>query len=161
MNKKILTISIITSIIVVMSIPSVIAQSEDDEIPSWVKIIAGAWFNDDIEDIEYINAMSFLIERGIIEIQNPIYMVQPEESELIINLNAQISTLNTQVNQYETIITTLEEENHSLSDKAVTDDVLADLETMRIRSNDHYQQLIQLQTKYDLIKAELDALKQN
>ena len=39
-----------------------------DGIPSWIKAVANAWGTDQISDSEYKNAMAFLIEYGIIQI---------------------------------------------------------------------------------------------
>jgi len=41
-------------------------------IPSWVKVIATAWGNNQISDDEYIQAMKFLISSGIIEIASTV-----------------------------------------------------------------------------------------
>ncbi len=103
--------------------------------------------------------MSFLIENNIIEIKNPICMALAEESVQVQNMQKIIDDLENQKHSLESEITVLEENNELLFDKAVTDDVLADLETMRIRANDYNQQLAVVQIKYDTLKAELENLK--
>lgn len=88
---------------------SVQAQ-EESEIPSWIKIIAGAWFNDEIDDATFADAMEFLIENNIIQVENPINMAEPEESEIIINLNEQIEKLRIENDAIEESKDVLEEE---------------------------------------------------
>lgn len=160
-NEKILTISVIIGIMMIISIPSVMAQTDTIEIPSWIKIIAGAWYNDDVTDTEYADAMSFLIENNIIEIKSPLYMAMPEESEMVVNLNRQIDDLDTDKTDLENQVELLEKDNESLRDKAVTDDVLADLETMRQYFADADHERNMLKNENAVLQAELDALKQN
>lgn len=45
----------------------VYAETENP-IPSWIKAVANAWGTDQITDSEYRDAMGFLIEQGIIQI---------------------------------------------------------------------------------------------
>lgn len=41
---------------------------QDTGIPSWVKVVAGAWANDEITDSNFQNTITFLIDNGIIQI---------------------------------------------------------------------------------------------
>ncbi len=137
----------------VLSVP-VFAQNESSDIPLWIKVVASAWVDDKIDDLEYKNAISFLIESNIIKIKNPFIVYEISETERIYIEQADkdskyITKLESRVNE-------LEEKNESLSDKAVTDDVLLDLENMRIRANDYQQQLTDLQVEHDSLKAKLD-----
>jgi len=68
MKKSLLSIPVILGIIVLISGPSVIAQSENNEIPAWVKGLASFWVEDKITDIEFIEAIEFLIDSDIIKI---------------------------------------------------------------------------------------------
>lgn len=43
---------------------------QDTPIPSWIKFVANAWVNDNLTDAEFREAMKFLIEQGIIPIDN-------------------------------------------------------------------------------------------
>jgi len=67
-NEKLSIISVATIVgIILISVPSISAQS-DDSIPSWIKVVAGAWSENEITDSEYRDAMTFLIEHEIITI---------------------------------------------------------------------------------------------
>jgi len=67
-NEILSTISIAAVMgIILISVPSILAQ-EDDTIPAWVKTIAGAWANDDLDDDSFLRAMEFLIMNEIINI---------------------------------------------------------------------------------------------
>jgi len=142
-----------------LSIP-VFAQESSNHIPSWIKVVAGAWYNNEIDDTTFSEAMSFLIENNIIEIRNPIYMALPEESEMIVNLNKQIQTLQNLNDQLEQEKDDLEEnltkENTELQQGYET-------EILKLRKNwgNISQEKDILQMKYDLVKVELDTLKQN
>jgi len=80
------------------------------------------------------------------------------ESEMIVNLNNEIITLNVQVNGYEGRINELEKDNESLRDKAVTDDVLADLETMRLLFVESDAKRSDLDEENKLLKKQLESL---
>ncbi len=69
MNKKLFFLLLLP---ILMIIP-VYAQTDDYKIPSWIKLVAGAWYNDEINDDEYQNAMKFLIEEGVIKIDSVSY----------------------------------------------------------------------------------------
>ena len=45
--------------------------TEDDPIPSWIKVLADAWVDDDLNDHEFKEAIKFLIEKNIIVIDSP------------------------------------------------------------------------------------------
>lgn len=66
-NKILGTISLV-AILGLFLIPSITAQSDEYSIPSWIKVVAGAWSEDKITDSEYQDAMTFLIEHEIITI---------------------------------------------------------------------------------------------
>jgi len=67
MNKIILPTILLLSIITIIGISTVYAD-EHETIPSWIKVVAGAWYEDKITDSEYRDAMTFLIEYEIIVI---------------------------------------------------------------------------------------------
>jgi len=50
---------------IVMIIPS---ASAEEKVPSWVKNTAGWWANNLITDNEFVNAIEFLIKKGIIQV---------------------------------------------------------------------------------------------
>ncbi len=63
---------IILSILALISITAISegsAYAQNDEIPVWVKGVAGYWIEGKITDSEFIEAIEFLIESGIIQVQ--------------------------------------------------------------------------------------------
>ena len=60
------TIGIMT-ISVIFGINTVYA---DDSIPAWVKGVAGFWVDGNITDAEFVEAIEFLIDSGIIQVDN-------------------------------------------------------------------------------------------
>jgi len=66
MNKKIFLILLLP----ILLIPLVSAQEAQTEIPSWVKGVANFWVEGNIDDGEFGEAITFLIERGIIQISS-------------------------------------------------------------------------------------------
>lgn len=55
--------------------------NESSFIPSWIKSVAGAWSNDGITDTEYQEAMIFLIEQDIIQINSTFSVSQITDGE--------------------------------------------------------------------------------
>ena len=50
-----------------------IAVAQENTIPSWIKNIVVFWGDDKISDIEFINAMEYLIENDVITIESPAF----------------------------------------------------------------------------------------
>lgn len=71
-------------VLVIFGASQVYAQEETDQepIPKWIKIVAGAWYDDEINDSEYTNAMEFLIERGLITISSSNYHTTDSETDV-------------------------------------------------------------------------------
>lgn len=46
------------------------ASAESDSIPEWIKNIAGFWSQGQTTDSDFVNAIEFLIDEGIIEVSN-------------------------------------------------------------------------------------------
>lgn len=68
MKKSLILASFIAGIILI-SIPSITAQSESGEIPSWIKGIASFWVEGNITDEEFVEVLEFLIENEVIVIE--------------------------------------------------------------------------------------------
>lgn len=80
--KRVLLFSIIVVAIVSVSITSISAQSPS-EIPSWVKMTALWWGQDQISDADFLAAMQFLIKEGILVIpEEPQSQIDPPSLEL-------------------------------------------------------------------------------
>lgn len=87
MKKSLLFLPIILGIIVLISVPSVVAQSETSEILNWVKGIASFWVQGEITDTEFIEAIEFLVEQRIINLPNfqKIPPVILEDNPVVVN----------------------------------------------------------------------------
>jgi len=59
----------IIAIVVVASIGVMVPSVFAEDVPDWVKNIAGWWAEDTISEKEFVNAVGFLINEGIIQIQ--------------------------------------------------------------------------------------------
>ena len=47
-------------------------HSQQPEIPSWIKFIAGLWADDKTSDEEFVSALKFLINAGVIQVDNTV-----------------------------------------------------------------------------------------
>jgi len=70
MNRILLVLMLVSVISVILFIP-VFAQEDENLIPRWIKIIANAWADNEINDFEYIQALKYLIENDIIILDKP------------------------------------------------------------------------------------------
>lgn len=92
--RKIILFTIISALIVTVSITSVSAQST--EIPSWVKGVANFWAEGNINDNEFGEAISFLIEQGIIKVDMTI-IDNPEQQNKISQLESENTGLKNEI----------------------------------------------------------------
>jgi len=44
------------------------ASAQSDAVPAWVKNTAGWWANDEIDDDTFVNAITYLIQQGLIQV---------------------------------------------------------------------------------------------
>jgi len=65
MTRKFILLSAILVMIAAFPL-AVTAQS--DAIPSWIKNTAGWWANDQIDDDTFVNAITYLIQQGLIQV---------------------------------------------------------------------------------------------
>ena len=88
----------------------VYAQETQNEIPSWIKVVAGAWYNGEITDSEYKDAQEFLIENGIFDVDRvsaiPVAQVQEtnvesEKDKEIKHLKNELQKLDTKQHELE------------------------------------------------------------
>jgi len=70
MNKKILTstVPIFAGLLLVLGVLSTNISAQEDSIPSWIKNTAGFWADNQISDMEFMNAIEYLIGQEIIQI---------------------------------------------------------------------------------------------
>ena len=71
-----------------ISIASISAQSQTD-IPAWVKGVASFWVEGNIDDSEFGEALSFLIEQGIIKVDMPQQVNNSELEQKLIDLESE------------------------------------------------------------------------
>ena len=62
MNRVVLSVAVIA--IIGLIVPSAYAQS----VPDWVQNTAGWWADDQISETEFVNAIEFLVNDGIIQV---------------------------------------------------------------------------------------------
>ena len=74
-----LILPLILSLFMIMGIPGIYAES----VPDWVKNTAGWWATDAISEKEFVNAIEFLANDGIISVK-PILSLQ-QEIEILFN----------------------------------------------------------------------------
>lgn len=122
MKKYLLSLPIILGIIVLISVPSVVAQSDEDFIPEWVKANAGWWSEGRLSDSQYVEGLQWLIVNNIIQLVDPIYMAveeespveeteeSPEATAMIASLTREIEKMHIQVDEVEESKDLLEEE---------------------------------------------------
>ena len=63
-----LKIGIPVIVVAILSITVISISAEEGLIPSWIKLTAGFWVNDQISDSEFISALQFLVKEGILVI---------------------------------------------------------------------------------------------
>ena len=56
------------------------AFAQQTTVPSWIKEIAQFWHNDQISDTEFLNAIKYLVEKGIIDIEYTDDTIQKDKS---------------------------------------------------------------------------------
>lgn len=155
--KKSYYLAILLAIIPMLVIP-VLAQEESDYIPSWIKVIAGAWYKDEIDDVTFSNAMKFLIENNIIRIENPIYMALAEESEIITNLNNLVSDLHIKIDEIEKSKDVLEEEAmaHEAEMQAVYEQEIENMRLLYVEAYDEKNNLLEANNLLNSQKTSLE-----
>lgn len=82
------------------------AATDEQPIPSWIKLIAGAWVDGDVKDNEFKEAIEFLVEKDIIAIgiphpvasTNNVYEEKLQELE-IVQKDDMINTLQSELEE--------------------------------------------------------------
>ena len=69
MQQKSIIILALTIVITLVAVPITI-DAESEIVPSWIKNTAGYWANNEISDVEFMNAMEYLIGQGAIQVPN-------------------------------------------------------------------------------------------
>jgi len=67
-DKSILILTL--AVIVTLAAVPIAINAESEIVPSWIKNTAGFWANDKISDVEFMNAIEYLITQGTIKIPN-------------------------------------------------------------------------------------------
>ena len=67
--KKLL-LGIVSAVLLSGIFVTSIAVAEENKIPSWIRITAGYWVDEKVSDGEFISALQFLIDKGILNVPN-------------------------------------------------------------------------------------------
>ncbi len=65
---KLILLTLLTVSFVLLGITFSPSFAQNDTIPSWIKDVAGFWYQGQTSDVDFINAMQFLIQNDIIKI---------------------------------------------------------------------------------------------
>ena len=76
----IVTVAVIGLLTSTVSFSNAANDSSTASVPSWIQNVAGFWSNGDVSDGEFVNAMTFLVEEGIMDLPN---VVSPAEAQTI------------------------------------------------------------------------------
>ena len=76
LNRK--HIGILVGVFLVLTVVPITVSAQTGEIPSWIKNTVSFWASGEVSDVEFINAMEFLIGAGIIQVPG----VQISDSEI-------------------------------------------------------------------------------
>ena len=86
---KIVVFGLILTVVFAVGLGS--AYSQTDTIPEWIKGVAGFWAEDKITDSEFIEALEFLIESNVIQVDDPrVGELEKENSELREKLESKV-----------------------------------------------------------------------
>ena len=104
--KRVLLISV--TLLIALGVGTV--YSQQPEIPSWIKITADLWADDKTSDEEFVNALEFLINAGVIQVDNTVSL--DEYNSLRDNYNRMLNDRNALRDGY----TTLRDDYNALRD---------------------------------------------
>ncbi len=97
---------LILSVLFFVIIPSAgFAHSQSDEIPNWIKGVAGFWAEDKITDLEFIEALEFMIESKIIQVNDAMVAELEKENN---KLMQKIESLESEKSQHTSVKPTQE-----------------------------------------------------
>lgn len=131
MKKSLLYLPIILGIIILISVPSVTAQSESNTIPSWIKGVANFWIDGGINDAEFIEALEFLIDNNVIKLGESIVV----NNTMSVITTEQKDILDLTISQKEDRIKILENEINTLNNKISSMPVIPSESEMIINLN--------------------------
>ena len=84
MKHRSVKISIITMVFSILLVSFTANQAAAESVPEWVKNNALWYGQGDISETEFLNAIKFLIESGVIEIESAEVVSETMEDEIII-----------------------------------------------------------------------------
>ena len=70
-----------------VSVDNITTQSSES-IPKWVKNNAGWWADGTLQDSEFLNGMKFLVQNGIISVENKTLMISDGNIHLVAQATA-------------------------------------------------------------------------
>lgn len=147
--------------LLVVSINAQIDTNTESLIPSWIKVVAGAWANDEITDSEYKDAQEFLIENGIFKVDRvstvPVVQeinVESEKDKEIKHLKNELQKLDTK--QHELEKTHMEYRDHyeAYADHETKDWYQQEMEKLQLKWSDELSLKRQLETRNEGLEEE-------
>lgn len=98
---KILALTLIAGIFAFVGSFSFSNAADEQVVPSWIQNVAGFWSNGDVSDQEFVSAMEFLVDEGIMNLPNTVSAAEAqtitsslaEMSERIEKVEAQAPTV--------------------------------------------------------------------
>lgn len=92
---------IIVSLIISITVVSTVSAQGEYSIPVWVKGVANFWVEDNISDYEFGEAITFLIEQGILRVEMPNMVDKPELKNKVTQLESKNAILENHVSYLE------------------------------------------------------------
>ena len=124
--------------------------SQQPEIPSWIKIIADLWADDKTSDEEFVNALEFLINAGVIQVDDTVLLddyntLLDDYDTLLDNRNEWSESYNTLLDDYDTLLDNRNEWNESYNT------LLDDYDTLLDNRNEWSESYNTLLDDYDTL----------
>ena len=152
MKKSLLALPIILGIIVLISIPSVMAQSESEIIPNWIKGVANFWIEGGIDDADFIAALEFLIDVNVIKLGDNVVV----NNTMSVITAEQKNILDLTISQKEDRIKILESEVNVLNNKISSMPVIPSESAMLVNLNERNETLQNLNDQLEQEKDDLE-----
>jgi len=86
--------------VAILSISIVSISAEESLIPSWIKTIAGFWATDQISDSEFLSALQYLLDNGILKTKQTATEPIPTITQSTPTITQSTPTITKQVKQY-------------------------------------------------------------
>ena len=73
------------------------SNAEEENIPDWIQNVASFWSNGDVSDIEFVNAMEFLVDQGIMDLPNTVSAAEAQTiTSSLVEMNERLEKVESQ-----------------------------------------------------------------